>query len=91
MDICSPVPRVHWLRNSLAVHTPFIGSARRAGGISRKGSGLTLAGLAGVVSAELVIEQLGRGDLHSELTCQASNNNRSPPLNATVHVDMNCE
>lgn len=41
------------------------------------------------IRAEILIENLGRKDLHSELTCQASNNNRTQPLSATVHIDMN--
>lgn len=43
------------------------------------------------IRSEIVIEDLGRKDVHSELTCQAGNNNRSTPLSATVHLDMNCK
>nr|CAH7769565.1 unnamed protein product [Callosobruchus chinensis] len=39
--------------------------------------------------SELRITNLGRRDVHSELSCQAANNRRTPPLTATVHVDMN--
>lgn len=45
----------------------------------------------GYVQNELVIRDLGREDLHSELTCKAFNNNRTIPLVSTVHVDMNCK
>ncbi|XP_063232136.1 hemicentin-1-like [Bacillus rossius redtenbacheri] len=41
------------------------------------------------VRSELVIMNLGREDLHSQLRCVARNNNRTQPLEATVHVDMN--
>ncbi|XP_073998334.1 sidestep VII transmembrane protein isoform X2 [Rhodnius prolixus] len=37
----------------------------------------------------LVIHSLGRADLRSELTCTASNYNKTLPLTSTVHVDMN--
>lgn len=43
----------------------------------------------GHVQSELVIRNLGREDLRSELTCQANNNNSTQPLTSTVHVDMN--
>jgi hypothetical protein len=79
-----PVPKVRWLRNDIAVPSA---APRRAVNPGRK----AVVATSGVVSAELMIERLGRGDLHSELTCQAINNNRTTPLAATVHVDMNCE
>lgn len=44
-----------------------------------------------LVKAEVALTHLQRSDLHSQLTCQASNNNRTQPLSATVHIDMNCE
>ncbi|XP_014294397.1 nephrin isoform X2 [Halyomorpha halys] len=37
----------------------------------------------------LVINNLGRADLRSELTCVASNNNKTIPLTSTVQIDMN--
>ncbi|KAJ8873985.1 hypothetical protein PR048_024825 [Dryococelus australis] len=43
------------------------------------------------VRSELVVRGLGREDLHSQLKCVARNNNRTQPLEATVHVDMNFE
>ena len=43
------------------------------------------------VRNELVIKNLGRNDVRSTLTCNATNNNRSIPLSTTVYVDMNCE
>lgn len=43
------------------------------------------------VRSTIEINDLGRKDVHSELTCQAGNNNRSAPLSNTVHVDMHCK
>ncbi|KAL1122875.1 hypothetical protein AAG570_003201 [Ranatra chinensis] len=45
----------------------------------------------GYVQNQLVLHNLGRQDLRSQLTCHAANNNRTIPLTATVHVDMNCK
>lgn len=45
----------------------------------------------GVARNELVIKNLGRNDVRSTLTCNATNNNRSIPLSSTVYVDMNCK
>jgi len=44
-----------------------------------------------LVRNEITVRNLGRQDLHSQLKCHASNNNRTHPLEATVHVDMNCK
>jgi hypothetical protein len=44
-----------------------------------------------LVRNEIIVRNLGRQDLHSQLKCRASNNNRTHPLEATVHVDMNCK
>ena len=38
----------------------------------------------------LLIENLQRDDLHSILTCQASNNNISNPVSTSVKIDMHC-
>ena len=46
---------------------------------------------AGVVTNELRLVQLRRSDLHSILTCQASNNNISVPASTSVKLDMHCE
>ncbi|CAB3364967.1 Hypothetical predicted protein [Cloeon dipterum] len=70
-----PVPKVRWLRNDVVVQSS---SPRR----KKQSPG-------GVVSAEILIDQLDRKDVHSELTCQAINNNKTAPLSASVHVDMN--
>ena len=40
---------------------------------------------------ELRLVQLRREDLHSILTCQASNNNMSIPASTSVKLDMHCE
>nr|XP_023021733.1 hemicentin-1 [Leptinotarsa decemlineata] len=69
-----PPPKVTWFRNDLAVSNTSVA--------------LPTAGSTHVRS-EIRIEDLGRRDVHSELTCQASNNPRTPPLAATLHVDMN--
>ncbi|XP_015439743.1 PREDICTED: hemicentin-2-like [Dufourea novaeangliae] len=42
----------------------------------------------GVTRSELVIKNLGRDDVHSVLTCNATNNNRSIPLSSSVYVNM---
>ncbi|KDR20918.1 hypothetical protein L798_03856, partial [Zootermopsis nevadensis] len=42
-----------------------------------------------LVRNDIIIRNLGRQDLRSQLKCHASNNNRTHPLEATVHVDMN--
>ncbi|XP_050305453.1 protein turtle homolog B-like isoform X2 [Anthonomus grandis grandis] len=42
-----------------------------------------------LVRSDLRIENLSRKDVHSEITCQATNNNKTPPHAATLHVDMN--
>ena len=39
----------------------------------------------------LLLNDLGREDLHSILTCQASNNNISNPVSTSVKIDMHCE
>ncbi|XP_025991597.2 nephrin isoform X1 [Solenopsis invicta] len=48
----------------------------------------------GVTRSEIVIQNLSRDDVHSVLTCNATNNNRSLPLrslplSSSVSVDMN--
>ena len=43
------------------------------------------------VENELILYELKREDLHSILTCQASNNNISVPVSTSVKLDMNCE
>lgn len=43
------------------------------------------------VENELVLHELKREDLHSILTCQASNNNISVPVSTSVKLDMNCK
>ncbi|KAK9509628.1 hypothetical protein O3M35_006896 [Rhynocoris fuscipes] len=44
-----------------------------------------------ITQSLLVIHNLGRAHLRSELTCTASNNNKTLPLTSTIHVDMNCK
>ena len=38
----------------------------------------------------ILLENLQRTDLHSVLTCQASNNNISNPVSTPVKIDMHC-
>ncbi len=45
----------------------------------------------GKVVNELRLVKLQRSDLHSILTCQASNNNISVPVSTSVKLDMHCE
>ena len=45
---------------------------------------------AGKTVNSLMIENLQRSDLHSILTCQASNNNISNPVSNSVKIDMHC-
>ena len=40
---------------------------------------------------ELILKDLSREDLHSILTCQATNNNISVPVSTSVKLDMNCK
>ncbi|XP_020279947.1 nephrin-like isoform X2 [Pseudomyrmex gracilis] len=49
----------------------------------------TMTPRSGVTRSELVIQNLGRDDVRTLLTCNATNNNKSIPLSASVHVDMN--
>jgi CD80-like C2-set immunoglobulin domain len=72
-----PVPKVRWMRNDVMVAST---TPRRKNPAP-----------AGVVSAQILIDHLDRKDVHSELTCQAINNNKSAPVSASVHVDMNCK
>ena len=43
------------------------------------------------VENELILYDLKREDLHSILTCQATNNNISVPVSTSVKLDMNCK
>ncbi|XP_076665938.1 neural cell adhesion molecule 2 [Andrena cerasifolii] len=52
-------------------------------------SNKTVTMRSGVMRSELVIKNLGRDDVRSVLTCNATNNNRSIPLSSSVHVNMN--
>nr|XP_015837001.1 PREDICTED: nephrin isoform X2 [Tribolium castaneum] len=72
--IAKPLPSVTWFRNDVVVSNVSVALPR---------AGTTH------VRSELRITGLGRRDVHSELTCQASNNPKTPPLASTLHVDMN--
>ncbi|XP_053985137.1 protein turtle-like isoform X1 [Hylaeus anthracinus] len=52
-------------------------------------SNKTVSVRSGVTRSELVMKNLGRDDVRSTLTCNATNNNRSIPLSSSVYVDMN--
>ncbi|XP_063905692.1 nephrin isoform X2 [Zophobas morio] len=69
-----PLPTVTWFRNDVVVSNVSVA--------------LPSAGTTHVRS-ELRITGLGRRDVHSELTCQATNNPKTAPLASTLHVDMN--
>ncbi|KAL0127826.1 hypothetical protein PUN28_003219 [Cardiocondyla obscurior] len=43
----------------------------------------------GVTRSEIIVQNLSRDDVHSILMCNATNNNRSIPLSASVRVEMN--
>lgn len=45
----------------------------------------------GVVRAEVALKNLGRKDVQTELSCNATNNNRSQPLSSSVRLDMHCK
>ena len=45
----------------------------------------------GRVTNELRLRQLRRKELHSILTCQATNNNISVPASTSVKLDMQCK
>ncbi|KAF7265531.1 hypothetical protein GWI33_021066 [Rhynchophorus ferrugineus] len=78
-----PPPKVVWFINDQPVqNTSRIGVSAASTPTSS-----TLR----TVRSELRITNLSRKDVHSELTCQAANNNKTGPLAATLHVDMNCK
>ncbi len=41
--------------------------------------------------SELIINNLTRSDLHSEVTCRVNNNNISASINIMLHLDINCK
>lgn len=43
------------------------------------------------VQSTVSLKRLQRSDLHSQLTCAASNTHLKGPLTAVVQVDMNCK
>lgn len=71
-----PLPIVTWYRNDIIVSNVSVVIPN---------TGTTH------VRSELRISGLGRRDVHSELTCRATNNPKTPPLASTLHVDMNCK
>lgn len=77
-----PPPKVTWLINDQPVQN-----------LSNIGiSSTTLVpNNSRVVRSDLRITNLSRKDVHSEITCQATNNDKIPPHAATLHVDMNCK
>ncbi|XP_065168028.1 nephrin isoform X3 [Atheta coriaria] len=70
-----PIPHVAWYRNEMVV--------------TNKSVVLPSGGGKSHVRSELRVAGLGRRDVHSQLTCQAYNNDRTPPLSSTLHLDMN--
>lgn len=45
----------------------------------------------GLVRNELIFDRLKREDLLTVLVCQASNNNFTSPVHASVTIDLNCK
>lgn len=77
-----PSPKITWLINDQPVRNSTevgVSSTVLASANSR------------TVRSDLRLTDLSRKDVHSEITCQATNNNRTSPLAATLHVDMNCK
>ena len=70
-----PPPTVTWYRNDNFVNNKSVTVHHRDG----------------VIRSDIEIKNLGRADVRLELTCNATNNNRSLPLSSTVRVDMNCK
>ncbi|XP_051159478.1 hemicentin-2-like isoform X2 [Leptopilina boulardi] len=70
-----PAPTVTWYRNDNFVNIKTVTVHNRNG--------------VPVIRSDIEIKNLGRADVRTELTCNATNNNRSLPLSSTVHVDMN--
>ncbi|XP_056646735.1 hemicentin-1-like [Diorhabda sublineata] len=70
-----PLPIVLWYRDDVLVSNAsvFLGNN---GGVSQ-------------VRSELRVNRLGRHDVGKQLTCQASNNPRTPPLTSSLKIDMN--
>lgn len=44
-----------------------------------------------VIRSAILVKNLGRDDVNLELTCTATNNNRSIPLSSAVRVEINCK
>ncbi len=72
-----PSPRVSWWRD----HSLLDDSIDDVGSV----------GNVEKVVNELRLSQLSREDLHTILTCQATNNNISVPASTSVKLDMQCE
>ncbi|KAL7296974.1 hypothetical protein TKK_0009411 [Trichogramma kaykai] len=71
-----PPPRVSWYKNGRPTSS--------GGGVMRRQRD-------GTIRSELIVKGLRRRDVQSEFTCNATNNDRSHPLSASVRVNMNCE
>lgn len=44
-----------------------------------------------ILRSTIVMKNLGRQDVHSELMCNANNNNKSIALSSTVRIEMTCK
>ncbi|XP_023317761.1 protein turtle [Trichogramma pretiosum] len=69
-----PPPRVSWYKNGRPTSS--------GGGVMRRQRD-------GTIRSELIVKGLRRRDVQSEFTCNATNNDRSHPLSASVRVNMN--
>lgn len=47
--------------------------------------------LPSVYTNTLIVKDLSRADLHAVFTCQASNNNISQPVSASVAIELHCK
>lgn len=70
-----PLPAVRWWRDTVLVDTTDFEYAKPAT----------------VKQNQLVVPKLQRSDLHATYTCEATNNNISQPVRASVSIEMRCE
>ncbi|XP_066996078.2 nephrin [Anabrus simplex] len=74
IDACFPTPTVTWFRNDEVISNTSVRMPESMGGQLRN---------------DILIKNLGRQDLHSQLKCSAQNSNLTAPTESVVHVDMN--
>ena len=74
-----PIPKVTWWRDHALLDD--VSEEIESDGSNERNTRVT---------NELRLIQLRREDLHTILTCQASNNNISVPVSTNVKLDMHC-